>query len=105
MDLSILTAVNKLGSCDFSTEKLSELEVQKPYKVLTIKALNTCYGRRIVIQLKEVEGFIYLPERFKAMSDQEVEVLSGTLNLHLVYKGKKTLPNGRTANDLEFLTL
>lgn len=105
MDLSILAAVNKLGACDFSTERLGDLELHKPYKVLAIKTLTTCFGRRVVVQLEGLEGFIYLPERFKTLTDEEVEVLRLTSNLRIVYKGKKTLPNGRSANEIEFIAM
>lgn len=105
MDLSFLAVTNKLGACDFSTEKLCDLEVHKPYKLLSIKALNTCFGRRVVVQLEGIQGSIYLPERFKALTDEELEVLRSTVNLHLVYKGKKTLSNGRSANEIEFIVL
>lgn len=105
MDSSVLAAINQLGACDFSTEKLSELEPHKKYKVLNIRAVGTCYGRRIVVKLEEVEGFVYLPERFKALTEEEVAILASTENLQLIYKGKKTLANGRTANDIEFVVI
>lgn len=101
----VLSTVNKLGACEFSTEKLSDLEIHKPYKIQAIKVVNTCFGRRIVVELEGIEGVIYLPERFKGMSEDEVEVLTSTQNICLIYKGKKTLPNGRMANEIEFIVL
>lgn len=105
MDLSVLASINQIGACDFTTEKLSSLEENKKYRVLNIRALDTCFGRRIVVKLESIDGHVYLPERFKALADEEVELLSTTENLNLIYKGKKTLHNGRQANEVEFIIL
>lgn len=105
MELSVLQNINKLGACDFSVEKLSQLEPYQPYKVVSIKAVNTCFGRRVVVSLENIEGHVYLPERFKALTEEEIESLRSIPKLNLVYKGKKILANGRSANDVEFITL
>lgn len=104
MDLYLLDNVNKLGACDFPTVKLSELEEHKLYKIESIKAIKTCFGRRIIIKVENIDGHIYLPERFNALTDQELVALESE-ELQVIYKGKKTLPNQRVANVLEFVVL
>lgn len=103
--MDLLQTFNKLGACDFTTEKLSELDLHKPYRVNLIQSTTTTFGRRIIISLSEVEGIIYLPERFKALSDEDLESLLKIPNLHMIYKGKKSIQNGRTAHELEFVSL
>lgn len=103
--MDLLQTCNKLGACDFSTEKLSELEQNRPYQVIQISSTTTTFGRRIIVSLAQVTGIVYLPERFKALTDKDLEELMKIPNLHMVYKGKKALQNGRTAHDLEFISL
>lgn len=102
---SFLENINKLGACDFSAEKLTSLECHKPYKIKDIYGLETTYGRRIVAVLEGVEGVVYLPERFKLLADTDVEQMKKNNKLHLIYKGKKELTKGRTANEVEFAEL
>lgn len=103
--MDLLQTTNKLGACDFTTEKLSELEQNRPYRLLNINSTTTVFGRRIIASLEEVGGIVYLPERFKALSEEDLEELMKIPNLHMVYKGKKLLQNGRTAHEVEFLSL
>lgn len=82
----LLSALNELGASEFPTEKLSDLEIHKPYTIQAIKGVNACFGRRIVVELEDIEGVIYLPERLKGVSYDEVEMLTSTQNLCMVYK-------------------
>lgn len=103
--MDLLQTTNKLGACDFTTEKISELEQNRPYRLLHINSTGTIYGRRIIVSLEEVDGIVYLPERFKALSEEDLEELMKIPNLHMIYKGKKILQNGRTAHEIEFVSL
>lgn len=105
MESSSFQNFNKLGACDTPLQKLTNLKIQQPYKLLGLQSVQTTYGRRITVSLEGVDGVVYLPERFKNISDAELEAIREEPNLHLVYKGKKILPNGRSANDIELVKL
>lgn len=102
---ALLQPFNKLGACDFQYEKLSSLRLNHPYKLLSIEAQNTQFGRRVTVLLEGIDGVIFLPERFKNLTDEEIQLFKIESRLHLLYKGKKQLLHGRTAHEVELIQL
>lgn len=101
----LLGTFNKWGASELTTEKLSELELNRPYQINLIHSTTISFGERIIVSQSEVEGSVYLPERFKALSVEDLESLLKIPNLNMVYKEKMLLPNGRTAHELESMSL
>ncbi|CAG9773441.1 unnamed protein product [Ceutorhynchus assimilis] len=97
--------LNNVAAFNFATLKLCDLEQNKPYRVQQIQALQTVHGRRVIVDLPEIQKIVFLPERFKCLTNEEIDSLNKQKSIHLVYKGKKTLTSGKVANDLEFLEL
>lgn len=99
--MNTLNNLNKLGAFEFETVTFKDLEKDKPYKIGIFRSLDTVYGRRILVELLELEKYIFLPERFKSMTESEIEV-ANTKNLLMIFKGLKQLENNRMANEIEF---
>lgn len=79
-------ALNKLNSVQAFTEKVVlryvDLIIGKNYHIQEVKAVNTRYGRKIVVETEE--NTIFLPERYNILDDEEIENLKKMCNETLV---------------------
>lgn len=74
------------GGGSKTTLRLSSLEQGEKYPILSARRTTTKFGAAVVAYLKESK--IFLPARFSALSDEELEFLnSGTVAL--IYRGRK----------------
>lgn len=96
-----LKNLNDLASFEFQTATFNDLELHKKYKVGIFRSINTVHGRRILVELTELEKFLFLPERFNTIGESGLENFN-KMNLWMAFKGKKVLENGRQSNDIEF---
>lgn len=69
-------------------KKLSDLPLDMEFAILAIKIVETKFGSRIMVSLKEFD--ILLPARFRKFGEQELSQLVGR---KLIYKGI----NGRSS--------
>ena len=76
---------NNLGVCSFDPKKLSDLHPHIKYAVKELRSVETVFGRRVVCELMDGKS-IFLPSRFKIMTDTQLQELSGGKSL-LVYEG------------------
>lgn len=100
-----LQSLNELGALDFQTIKLADLEQHKPFRINRAFAVQTIHGRRILVHLATLNKYVYLPERFQTLQGTDLEQINNNPKMALVYKGKKELENGRTANEIQFIEL
>ncbi|XP_050517456.1 uncharacterized protein LOC126892066 [Diabrotica virgifera virgifera] len=61
MDLNKLNKVSVVKKEDKPITKLQQLEVDKPYKIINSKIVNTAFGQSVLLELEE--SVVFLPKR------------------------------------------
>ena len=90
--------VNTLNSAVFQFKKLSELEENKTYKIISFESLPGKYGTQLIAILEHCK--VSLPQRYEKFIPQIEE-----LNLNppsLKYKGKISFRD-KQMHDIEFV--
>lgn len=84
--------------------KLSDLEINKQYQIHKIDLINTKYGRKLYVNLKEKNGNIFLPDRFNRLSDQDKsELMKFNNSSALIYCGQSSIGgSGKKTSIIEF---
>lgn len=98
--MNTLETLNFLGSLSFEVIKYPELEVNKKIPIQQFKAVDTVYGRRILVVFVDRRA-VWLPERFQDLSTDFLQKLN-TEKFDFIYKGRTKIPTGREINDIEF---
>ena len=85
-----MDTIKKLNIFDEGFKKLSELEINKKYKIASWKYISTVHGNKIVVHLiiDESVFVVFLPNRFNNLSFEDVELLNSETH-HLTYLGTK----------------
>lgn len=96
-----LSTLNFLGKLDYEVVKLVEIEVNKKFTISQFRAVDTVYGRRVLVVFEDGKA-VWLPERFKDLSDDYIEGLNKGKKVVFIYKGKRNIASGREINDVEF---
>lgn len=65
---------------------LKDMVVNQPYEIFTVKRVDTQFGKRIVLELKDT--ILYLPPRYFQVSDEDINNLSGG-STYVINKGEK----------------
>lgn len=64
----------KFSIVEVPTIKMSEVEQRKNFKIKCLKRVATKYGGRIVLETSEFK--VFLPIRYKTLTDKEIKILS-----------------------------
>lgn len=98
------TALNKRGQLtdEKPFRRINELELNKVYKLVAIKAVKTGFGRKIRVECEEF--LVYLPARFDDLTDEEICSLRVSIqNTGITFLGVKDYGKGKKANLIEFV--
>lgn len=85
-----MESILKLKIVNDGFKKLSELNIDEKYEIISWKFMSTTYGNRLVVALKVNDGnyLVYLPNRFNQLSYSDIESLNKEHHF-LIYKGTK----------------
>lgn len=98
---SKFTAIGQNISTEF--KKITDLTVNKEYQINKITTIATRYGTKLVISLTEIFGYIFLPNRFNQLSDEEkTELMTFDDKSVFIYKGQSKPKTGTPTSLIEF---
>jgi len=101
-DTNVIKVLKELNEevYQYNYIKLSDLKIHNPYKISSLKKIDTKYGER-VSALLEHRYMLLLPQRFvNCISELDIDKYDG--EMYMIYKGKKTLDNGKSIHWIEF---
>ena len=96
-----MSLLNFLGKLDYEVVKLTDIVINQTIPISQFRAVETVYGRRVLIVLEEGKA-VWLPERFKDLTDEYLEGLNKGKKLLFIFRGKRSIASGREINDVEF---
>jgi len=78
-------------TCD-PTVSVSELDVNRKYRILRAKRLSSCFGPKVILTVKTKDAApapIFLPRRYSdVFTDTDIEQINSVaVFVHLVFKG------------------
>ena len=90
------------GSYEYEFKKLCDLEIDKLYKTSNFTILKTKYGNKLSVILDEELKMIF-PDRFMNIvkTDKDLENLNSK-SYNLIYKGERSLNNGKFIHEIKF---
>lgn len=98
---SKFTAIGQNIATEF--KKITDLTVNKEYRIKKITTITTRYGTKLVVSLTEIFGYIFLPNRFNQLSDEEkAELMTFDNNSVFIYKGQSKSEAGTPTALIEF---
>lgn len=99
---NLLLQLNSQG-LEYEHINLSDLNINKAYKINTFKMITTKYCNQISVILNNKYKLI-LPHRFNnIISQQDIDNYNNDYKeMSLIYKGKKNIDNGKTFHIIEF---
>lgn len=102
LDSTVINVLKQLNAEDYQYKyiKLSDLNINEPYKISSFKKIDTKNGER-VSALLDHRHMLLLPYRFvNSISKLDIDRYDG--EMYMKYKGKKTLDNGKSIHLIEF---
>lgn len=92
--------LNKKGASMFT--KLGELPQNEKMAVKCLKFKTGRFGTQLTAEL--VDGrVVYLPDRYKDIEQTVLDEMNTKERFYLVYRGMKSIANGKTMHLLEFM--
>src|SRR5437773_3857992 len=91
--------LNEISEKIVDTIKLTDLKVDKPYRVFEFKHMKTVHGDTVLATLAEDEDSfeVFLPKRFNSIPDDDN--VKGVL---MIYEGKGVMKNGFEYHKIRF---
>lgn len=91
MSLDALRQLEELSnSCDILS--VSSLRQNVPYRVLSVRSLDTVHGAKTVVKLDD-DTEVFLPSRFGKATPELIQNLNST-PFCIIYKGEEKLRSG-----------
>ena len=96
-----MDTLNFLGKLDYEVIKLSGIAINSRLVISQFRSVETVYGRRILALFDDGKA-VWLPERFKDLSEEFLTSVNKGKKIILIYLGKRKIATGREINDIEF---
>ena len=101
--MSKVKKLNEISEKISDTFKLSDLIVNKPYRVIAFKIIKTRNGNTPIVRLEDsIDDIIdvFLPQRFNT-----IPVDDNVKGVLMVYEGKSVMRNGMEYHKIKFLDM